>query len=49
MLFRSRSAINNAGKVILKDHLEHCVADAVLSQDRAAIDELNRAIEQFVK
>ncbi len=44
-----RSAINNTGKVILKDHLEHCVADALEAQDRTAIDELNRAIEQFVK
>jgi DNA-binding FrmR family transcriptional regulator len=44
-----RSAINNTGKVILKDHLEHCVVDAVKCQDLAAIEELNRAIEQFVK
>ncbi len=44
-----RSALNNTGKVILKDHLEHCVVDAMSTQDRAAIDELNRAIEQFVK
>lgn len=44
-----RSAINNTGKVILKDHLEHCVADALEAHDRTAIDELNRAIEQFVK
>ena len=44
-----RSAINSTGKVILKDHLEHCVVDAIESHDRAAIDELNRAIEQFVK
>ena len=44
-----RSAINNTGKVILKDHLEHCVVDAVKCQDMAAIEELNRAIEQFVK
>ena len=44
-----RSAINNTGKVILKDHLEHCVADALEARDRTAIDELNRAIEQFVK
>ena len=44
-----RSAINNTGKVILKDHLEHCIVDAMSTQDRAAIDELNRAIEQFVK
>ena len=44
-----RSAINNTGKVILKDHLEHCIVDAVQTQDFAAIDELNRPIEQFVK
>lgn len=44
-----RSAINNTGKVILKDHLEHCVADALEAHDKTAIDELNRAIEQFVK
>ena len=44
-----RSAINNTGKVILKDHLEHCIADAMECRDRDAIDELNRAIEQFVK
>ena len=44
-----RSALNNTGKVILKDHLEHCVVDALECGDRAAIDELNRAIEQFVK
>ena len=44
-----RSALNNTGKVILKDHLEHCIVDAVRTQDQAAIDDLNRAIEQFVK
>ncbi len=44
-----RSALNNTGKVILKDHLEHCIMDAMENHDRATIDELNRAIEQFVK
>lgn len=44
-----RSALNSTGKVILKDHLEHCIVDAVRSQDMDAIGELNRAIEQFVK
>ena len=34
---------------ILKDHLEHCITDAVEHRDSATIDELNRAIEQFVK
>ena len=44
-----RSALNNTGKVILKDHLEHCIVEAVENKDRATIDELTRAIEQFVK
>ena len=44
-----RSALNNTGKVILKDHLEHCVVDALEHHDYDAIRELNTAIEQFVK
>ena len=24
-----KAAINNAGKIILKDHIEHCIVDAV--------------------
>lgn len=44
-----RNAINNTGKVILKDHLEHCVVDAVENHDYEAIEELNTVIEQFVK
>ena len=44
-----RSALNSTGKVILKDHLEHCIVEAVENHDHATIEELNRAIEQFVK
>ena len=35
-----KSAINNTGKVILKDHIEHCMVDAVESGDHKAIEEL---------
>ncbi len=44
-----RNAINNTGKVILKEHLEHCVVDAIENHDYESIEELNVAIEQFVK
>jgi len=44
-----KSAINNTGKVILRDHMEHCIIDAVEHGDKAAIDELNRAIDTFIK
>ena len=31
------SALNNTGKVILKDHMDHCIVDAVESGDKKAI------------
>lgn len=44
-----KSAINNTGKVILQDHIEHCIVDAVESGDKKALEELNLAIERFMK
>jgi DNA-binding FrmR family transcriptional regulator len=43
------SALNNTGKVILKDHMEHCIVHAVESGDKKAIDNLNKAIDSFMK
>ena len=44
-----KSAINNTGKIILQDHIEHCIVDAVESGDKEALDELNKAIDRFIK
>ena len=44
-----RSAINNVGKVILQDHLRHCIVEAVDENDEDAIDQLCEAIDKFVK
>ena len=44
-----KSAINNTGKLILKDHMEHCMVEAVEEGDLGAIEELTKAIDQFVK
>ncbi len=44
-----KAAINNTSKVILKDHIDHCIVDAVKTGDMTAIDELNKAIMQFIK
>lgn len=44
-----KSAINNTGKVILKDHMEHCIVHAVEDGDIEMIDELNNAIDKFMK
>ena len=44
-----KSAINNTGKVILQDHIEHCIVDAVEHGDGQALEELGKAIDQFIK
>lgn len=44
-----KAAINNTGKVILQDHIEHCLVDAIETGDFEAIEELNKAIDRFIK
>lgn len=44
-----RSAINNIGKIILEDHIDHCVIDAIETGDEQVIKDLNEAIKKFVK
>lgn len=44
-----RSEINNAGKLLLKEHMEHCIVEAVQENDKAAIERMNRAIDMFMK
>lgn len=44
-----RSAINNIGKIILEDHISHCIVDAVEHGDQESLEDLKNAIEQFIK
>ena len=44
-----RSALDNTGKVILKDHMRHCMVDAVAAGDQDAIDDLCQAIDKLMK
>lgn len=44
-----RSALDNAGKVILQDHMRHCIVDAVSAGDQDAINALCVAIDKFMK
>lgn len=43
------SALNSTGRVILKDHISHCIVDAVQQNDQQAIDDLNIAIDRFMR
>lgn len=44
-----KSAINNVSKVILQDHIRHCIVDAVEDNDQQALDDLCAAIDKFMK
>ena len=43
-----RSELSGLGKVILKDHLSHCIVEAVESGDEEAIRRLNSAIDRML-
>lgn len=43
-----KSAVNNTQKLVLKDHINHCLVDAIQSCDERELDELNKAIDQFL-
>lgn len=43
-----RSEITNVSKVILKDHIDHCIVDAVKENDDEAIASLKTAIEKLL-
>ena len=43
-----RAEIVGTAKVILKDHMQHCIVTAVKEGDAQALEALNRAIDQFL-
>lgn len=44
-----KAAVNNTGKLILKEHISHCIVHAIEQGDQQAIEDLNSAIDQFLK
>ncbi|MDR0425298.1 MAG: metal-sensing transcriptional repressor, partial [Clostridiales Family XIII bacterium] len=44
-----RSAINGVCEIILKDHIEHCIVDAINDGDMSTLEALDRAIGFLVK
>ena len=43
-----KSAISSVSRVILKDHIDHCIVDAVREKDTESIEELKKAIDKFL-
>lgn len=43
-----RAEIENTAKVILKDHIDHCLVRAVRENDETAVDRLKTAIDRLL-
>ncbi|WP_101696603.1 metal-sensing transcriptional repressor [Clostridium minihomine] len=44
-----RSAVNSISRIILQDHIDHCVVQAAENGDKKVLEDLNKAIETFLK
>lgn len=43
-----RSALNGLGKEIIQEHLTHCIAHAIEDGDMEAIEDFEKAIQQYL-
>ena len=43
------SALQNTGKLILKDHMDHCMIDALRTGDKESVRDFFKALDQFMK
>jgi len=44
-----RGELNATGKLLLQEHINHCIVEAVEEDDREAIEKMNKAIRYFIK
>ena len=44
-----KSAVNNTRKLVLKEHIAHCIVEAIENGDEESLRQLNKAIDSFVK
>lgn len=44
-----RSAVNSIGKIIINDHMQHCVTEAIEQGDRDALTRFTAALDTFLK
>ena len=47
-LMATRALLKKANNLILKNHIDHCVKDAILSGDDEKVDEVIKALEKQI-
>ena len=43
------AAVKSVSRVILQDHMNNCIVDAIKTGDTEAVENINKALEQFMK
>ncbi len=41
--------LNSTGRTLLKQHMEHCIVEAVQENDKEALEKLNSVIDKYMK
>ena len=41
-------ALQSTGKIIMKDHLDHCVVDSIVAGDTQALEDFKKALDRFM-
>ena len=44
-----RASLTSTGRLLLKEHLQHCIVEALDENDTEAMEKVNKAIDQFMK
>lgn len=44
-----RAALGNTGKLLIHDHMQHCIVEALETGRRDALDDFTRALDLFMK
>ena len=44
-----KGELNTIGKALLKEHIGHCIVEAVAEGDTESVEKMNRAIDRFMK
>ncbi len=48
-LLATRALLKKANNLILKNHIDHCVKDAILSGENEKVDEVIKALEKQIE
>ena len=44
-----KGELNTIGKALLKEHIGHCIVEAVAEGDTESVEKMNKAIDRFMK